>query len=339
MSQNQNKLAHVPVSQIRENPAALRQVDKEDSIYIEMLDSVRQNGILKPILISRSYDDKTGQPLLDENQQPIYVLVDGLHRFNCAQDAGLKTVPASIIDNASDVQRLKLQIIANAHTNPTRKVDYADGLNRYLQYNPLMTKAELATQLQKSVLWIDEQLSLLKLPEPVKNLVNDNKIPVTNAYALAKLKDEEEVLSFLTAAQTQSPAQFVPVVAERVKQIQDAKRKGKKPGQLEFVPVARLQKMSDLKNELESGNVAAFLKSELFPTAGTDFLDGFKTAVEWVLHLDAKSIEAAKAEDAKRKQKAKLDRDMAAKERAEQRAREAAERAAQAEEQLAAAAG
>ena len=334
MSQPKNDLAHVPVSQIRENPAALRQVDKEDPIYLEMVDSVRQNGVLKPILISKALDEKTGQPLLDENQKPIYVLIDGLHRFNCAKDAGHKTVPCSITDNANEVQRLKLQIHANSHSVVTRKIDYADGLMRYLNFNPLMTKLELADQLKKSVQWIDDQLSLLTLPDPVQKLVNENKIVLTNAYALAKLKDPVEIDDLLVAAQTQSPGQFVPVVNDRVKKIQDAKRKGRKPGPVEFTPVARLQKMSDLKNEIENGNVAQFLRSELFPNASPDFLDGFRTAVEWALHLDAKSVQEAKEEDTRRKHKAKLERDVAAKERADQRAKEAAERAALAQEEL-----
>jgi ParB/RepB/Spo0J family partition protein len=270
-----------------------------------------------------------------ETGKNYYELVDGLQRFSAAQDAGVEKINVDII-SLDDGQVLEAQIMANVHKVETRPVEYSQQLRRILAMNPLMTEAELATKLGKSPQWIKERLGLTKIVnEEIIGLIDDGKIGLANAYALAKLPAEEQP-DFTDRAMTQAPDEFVPAVNARVKEIKEAKRQGKSADELEFQPVAFMQKMKDIKDELEKGAIAKALCKDLKTP-----LDGFKMAVQWCLHLDPKSVEVQKAKDEERKKKraeakAKRDADRKAKkaEKEKKKADEAAKAAAEAQAAL-----
>jgi len=327
-----SNLVDLPLFQIRENPAALRNVDREDPEFLELVDSVRQYGVLKPILVTPATDEKTGEFVYEGGHQ-IYGLVDGLQRYTASQDAGQKFIPVNIV-SVDKANALVLQLIANAIGVETKPAEYADALYRILNTNPTMSMAELARKLNKSPQWLNERLGLLKLAKPIQKLVDENKVGLSNAYALAKLKDHEEQMAFLDRAQTESPASFIPVVAQRVKEIQDAKRKGRKPAPAEFVPTAHLQKLGDIKNEYDKHQVAAYLFNQLAQNKHPDWKEGFNMAISWVLHLDPISIKILKDEDDKRRASNKLKSEQRQKERADKRKQEADARVAKAQDEL-----
>ncbi len=310
----------VELKQIRENPAALREVDKENDDYILLVESVKLRGVLNPIVVRKMVDPETS----DE----FYGLVDGLHRYSAAQDAGLKTIPVRIID-ADEMEALEAQIITNAHRVVTKPVEFTRGIQRLMSANPLLTITELATKkLGMSTTWVSERLGLLKLAEPIQKLVDDGKITLANAYALAKLKDVTEQNNFLERAMTMQPAEFLPTVQTRVKEINDAKRQGRAPKPEGWPgPVPFVQKLGDLKAEFDHPAIGPFLHKELAPNAGPDFDEGFRMGIAWVLHMDPKSAEAQKQkweqdQEAEKEKKKKL-----AAERAQKKA-EAAQKAA-----------
>jgi len=256
-------------------------------------------------------------------------ITDGLHRFSAAKDAGITEIPVDILD-LNDAESLEAQILMNVHKVETKPVQYSNQLRRILAMNPMMTEAELATKLGKSAQWIKERLGLVKLPEKVAALVDDGKINLTNAYAIAKLPPEEAA-DWVDRAMTEAPNAFVPKVNGRVKEIKDAKRKGKDASTAEFTPAAHLQKLSAFKEELDSPKIGPALVKKLKIKTPED---GFAMGVKWALHLDPESIEAGKAKyEAQKEAKAEAAKRRAA-ERAEKKAAEAAEAAAKAKEDL-----
>lgn len=88
MAASNGQLAMVPLAKIKDNPVALRQVDKTKEAYSELVDSIRLKGILNPILVR-----EMKEPGSDET---FYAVIDGLHRFTASVDAGLKEIPAYI---------------------------------------------------------------------------------------------------------------------------------------------------------------------------------------------------------------------------------------------------
>jgi len=310
------QLTTIKLAEIRENPVALRSVNKDSEQYQGLVDSIRQKGFFGAITVRQQEDKESGDTY--------YELVDGLHRFCAAKDAGLEEINCDIVTYGDDAV-LEAQIMANIHKVETRPVEYSKQLTRILTRNPLMTEAELATKLGKSPQWIQQRLGLTKISdEGIIKLVDEGKIKLANAYALAKLPPEE-MANFVDRAMTQQPDEFVPAVNARVKEIREAKRAGQDAAPAEFQPVAFMQKLTDIKTELESGAVAKVLCQGLKTPA-----DGFAMAVKWALHLDPKSVEAQKAKDEERKQKVEEQKKKREAEKAKKRAEKAKEKAEEA---------
>lgn len=293
---SERKLLSVPISQIKENPVALRAVNREGETFLEMIDSVKSHGIIDPISVREKQEG---------DGDVFYEIINGLHRYSAAIEAGLKEIPVHVIP-MSDADVLMAQIIANVHKVETRPVEYSQQLRRILAGTPLMTMAELATKVGKTPGWIGERFGLLKLEEQIAKLVDDSKINLSNAYALAKLPPEEQA-AYVDSAMTTPPAEFVPTVNQRVKEIKEAAREGRKAGPAEFVPTPYSQKVGDIKTELEKLTV---VKSLIKKAAAKTAEEGAALAIAWVLHMDVESIAESRA---------KYDQKMAAKEEAKQR--------------------
>lgn len=344
-----NRLANVRLDQIRVNPAALREVDKEGVQFQELLGSIRSQGVLSSV----SLRYKPG----DDGKE--YELIDGLQRFSASQMVGTGVVeqfeevkasggeirkvgliPAQILER-SDEDTLYAQIITNVQRVDTKPVEYARGLRRLLGFNPLMTEAELAVKLSKSPAWISKQLGLLKLHDSIKPLVNDGKVNLSNAYALAKLPAEEQI-QWLTRAQTEAPDVFGAAALERVKQLRDANRKGAEAGPAVFTPIPHIRKKSEIQDEVKSLNTLRVIANETNALSGIQanadgikaaFDRGLALALNWTMSLDPKSIQAQKAEfDERQKQEAEKKARREAEKKA-QKAKEAQEAANVAEKQ------
>ena len=134
-------LKNITLSEIRENKAALRQVNRQSEEYVELVESVRENGVFNAIVV---------RPIVDEEtKETYYGLVDGLHRYSAACDAGQKTIPASVLD-LTDAESLEAQIIGNIHKIETKPVEYSRSLQRLMAANPLLTISDMASKLSKS---------------------------------------------------------------------------------------------------------------------------------------------------------------------------------------------
>jgi hypothetical protein len=183
-------------------------------------------------------------------------------------------------------------------------------------------------------------LSLTKIEnKDILMLVDEGKIALSNAYALAKLPLKEQA-EFLDRAMTMKPDEFIPAVNQRVKEINEARRQGQDQGPAQFQPVAYLQKVLEVKKELEEGNVMkALIKRHKVKTPE----EAFTMALRWILHLDPESVDAQKAKyDTRMKEledaKARKSVEQANKKKteAEQKAKEAADLAVKAQAALAA---
>lgn len=278
------EIKKILVSQIKENPDALREVDKTTEKYAGLVDSIRDHGVLNSITVRAAKDDAGND---------IFGLIDGLHRWTAAQDAGLTEIPAQVL-SASDAEALELQIVANIHKVETKPVEYARQILRLAAQNPTMTTRDLAKKVNMGETWVKDRLSLIKLSEDIQALVDDSKITLLNAYNLAKLKPEDQV-NYLDRAMTQGAEEFSGIVAVRVKEVRDADRQGRAAKPEEFVPVARPRKSKELEDELKSHS-AASLSSD-----PASFLEGIKFA----LCLDNASVtKSREAWEAQKKAKA-----------------------------------
>lgn len=288
--QQEGSVGKIPISKIRENPVALRSVNRQSEEYLGLVDSIRRSGVLNAILVREIRDPETGEML--------YGLVDGLHRFSASQDAGLSEIPAQV-RKMEDAAVLEAQIIANVHKVETRPVEYSKQLMRILAQNPTLTVSELATKLAKSPTWLADRLGLVKLPEAIGALVDEGKIVLSNAYAMAKLAAlaPDEVANFVDRGMTQTPQEFVPVVTQRIKELKDLKRQGRDATPTVFEPHPTLRKLSEIKEESTTKQVGSVLTREL---RVTDPVQAFNLGVLWTLQMDPATVEARKRKESER---------------------------------------
>lgn len=302
-------LAHIPLNKIRQNKVALRDVDKASEAFIGLVDSIRNEGVLNPINVRPFTDPETNEEL--------YSIVDGLHRYTASLECGRDTIPAQVLTH--DASRdLILQLIANVQKVETKPVEYSRQLTRILSSDPLLTAAQLAVQLGKSTTWLGERLGLTKLEDSVGKKVDGGQINLSNAYLLAKLPPEVQG-EFVDMAVAMTPQEFGPKVLARKKELDKARREGREATGTEFVPVAHFQKMSAVKEEIATNKIgpqivkAMKLDKADSKTAAAEL--GFNAGIQWALHLDPLSVEAAKAEHEKHVAATKAKKDAAAQER------------------------
>jgi ParB/RepB/Spo0J family partition protein len=316
------KLLFIPLKDIRENPVALRTVNRSSEEYVGLVDSIRTNGVLNPILVRECIDP--------DSKETFYGLIDGLHRYSASQDAGRETIPAQVT-SMEDAKILEAQILANVHKVETKPIEYSKQLVRILAQNPLMPLSQLAGKLSKSAAWLNERLGLVKLDPKIASLVDEGTIQLSNAYALAKLPIEDQA-NFVDRAMTMSPQEFVPTATARMKEVRDAKRQGRAAaGAQEFTPVPHLRKISELRDEMTKKEIAKVLVTEY---KVEDPAEAFALGIQWALHMDPASVEAARQKDAARKQQQKEEAEKRKKDREAKKEKEATAHTVSLQEQL-----
>jgi ParB/RepB/Spo0J family partition protein len=320
MSQPEVKV--VPISSIRENPVALRNVDRDCEEYLGLRDSIQRSGILCSISVRKRSEDVDGTVV------EFFEIVDGLHRYTAATDVGLDVIPVSVLE-LDKVEVLEAQIMANVHKVETKPVEYTKQIQRLLSLNPTLTISEMASRLAKSPSWLAQRLSLLKLEKSVQDLVDDDKITVANALALAKLPHEEQV-NYVDQAITTKTDEFAPIVQARAKELKDAARSGRKAEPATFSPVSSLRKYSELKAENSNPEVGPAICRHAGVSTPEE---GFALGVAYAIHLDPLSVAAQEAAYNEKKQRVEEAKKKRAAERAQKRAQEAAEAAAKASEE------
>lgn len=313
------EIISLAIDKIRENPVALRAVNRESEQYIGLVASIKEKGFIGAISARKQIDSNTNEEYFE--------LIDGLHRWMAARDAGLSEIPV-VVMALDKMGVMEAQVMMNVHKIDTRPIEFTHQLQRMIIMNPTMTISELASKLGKSTTWITARLGLLKLEENIQKLVDDGKITLSNAFALAKLEKEEQV-NFVEQAMTQSPAEFAPAVNARVKEIKDARKAGRESTEPGFQPTAFLQKKSEIETELKS---LSTLKQLIAEANITDPVEAASLAIAWVLNLDPKSVAKQQADFEARKAKQKE----AAEKRKLERANKKAEEAKKEAEELAA---
>ena len=164
----------LPLDRIRPNKDQPRRTF-DDVELAELADSIRQNGVLQPLLVRDRGD--------------YYEIVAGERRYQAAQAAGLDEVPV-IIRDISDDDVFKLALIENLQRSDLSPLEEANGYRQLIKEKGL-TQEELARILSKSRSTITNTLRLLDLPEEVQELVETGQLTAGHARAILAVPDEE----------------------------------------------------------------------------------------------------------------------------------------------------
>jgi len=177
-----NEILDIPIDQIAPNPRQPRSPIKPETL-LELTASIRENGILQPLIISRDV------------QPDRYILVAGERRWLAARQAGLELVPA-IVREASEVERLQWALIENIQRADLAPLEEAEAF-RQLADDFGLTQEEIAIRVGKSRAAVTNTLRLLKLPESVKEALAGGKISEGHARALLALPSPSSMAQVL----------------------------------------------------------------------------------------------------------------------------------------------
>ena len=143
-----------------------RQFDREH--LAELADSIRQKGIVQPILLRQTPD-----------QPSRFQLVAGERRWRAAQMAQLHEIPA-VVRNLSDAECYEIALIENIQRQDLSVIDEAQGYANLLEINRY-TQDQLSKIIGKSRSHIANLLRLLGLPETVQTLLRDGNLTMGQA--------------------------------------------------------------------------------------------------------------------------------------------------------------
>jgi|WetSurMetagenome_2_1015567.scaffolds.fasta_scaffold01440_15 ParB/RepB/Spo0J family partition protein len=275
-----DQIANIPVDLLVPPFVLLRLVDRESLDYIEMRDSISSHGFFDSICVRVS-----------QRHPGKYEIIDGLYRFCCALDCGLKEVPC-IIKTATDAEVKNWQLQANIIRRETATSEYAARLKMLFCENPELTMADLAVELHCRPAKLQDILRLNRLIPEAKKYLDQGTLAITTAYALAKVpKRLQEDL--LAQALSLNAREFVQVCNGYIKAYKEAANQGKYKRYLvnDGIVSPYLRSFRQIKTEYENLMAGKIILEELQVNT---LLDIWKAALAWVLHLDHLSVQAAK---------------------------------------------
>lgn len=181
----------VEIEKVYPNPFQPRK-EFEESKLKDLADSIRQYGILQPLIVTRKEVEKGGGGLTTE-----YELISGERRLRASKIAGLSQVPVLIRDQEESNQlKLELAIIENLQREDLNPVDRAKAFQRLVDEFHFK-HAEIARKIGRSREYVSNSLRILLLPESMLTALSEGKITEGHTRPLLMLsdrKEEQEVL-------------------------------------------------------------------------------------------------------------------------------------------------
>lgn len=160
------------ITELEPNSNQPRKHFEEDPLQ-ELSDSIKEFGVIQPIVVT----PKDGY----------YEIIAGERRWRAARMAGLKEVPV-IIRDYTEQEIVEISLIENIQRENLNPIEEAQAYQRLIQEFSLK-QDEVAERVSKSRTTITNSMRLLKLCEPVQQMVIEDKLSSGHARALLALND------------------------------------------------------------------------------------------------------------------------------------------------------
>jgi ParB family chromosome partitioning protein len=209
----------------------------------ELIDSIRQHGIIQPLIVRLATASPSGGVQLG----PRFELIAGERRWRAAQEIGLATVPA-IIRTANDLEVLELSLIENLQRADLNPIEEAQGYAR-LANEFGMRQEDIALKVGRSRAAVANALRLLDLHPQVQVWLTQNLLSVGHAKVLLALKaPEEQLLAAETVLRRNATVRSTERLVARQLGIGRSRRKSRRIGaELSSTGIA----VEDLQNRLQ----------------------------------------------------------------------------------------
>ena len=181
----ENSIFFIDVNKIYPNPYQPRREFDEKALE-DLADSIRQYGVLQPLVVSRIEKETIEGGLVTE-----YELIAGERRLRASKKAGLQEVPVIIRVGDDSMMKLELAIIENLQREDLNPVDRARAFLR-LQDEFKFTHAEIGKKVGKSRVYVSNTLRLLSMPQEILDALSEGKISEGHTRPLLMLSDRPE---------------------------------------------------------------------------------------------------------------------------------------------------
>ncbi|MCS7279679.1 MAG: ParB/RepB/Spo0J family partition protein [Thermodesulfobacteriaceae bacterium] len=169
----------LPLEKIQFSSFQVRKDLKEDESFQELILSIKERGVLQPILV---------RPLKEGN----YECVAGERRLRACLKLGFKEIPA-IVRNLSDEEVLLLGLIENIQRKNLNPLEEAWAYKTLIEKFGY-TQEEVAKRVGKDRSTVTNLLRLLKLPSLLQEDLLEGRLTVGHAKVLLSLNTEEDQL-------------------------------------------------------------------------------------------------------------------------------------------------
>jgi len=158
----------------------------------DLVGSIRERGVLEPILVRRLPSDDADDP----ERAEAFRIISGERRYRAAQQAGLYEIPVIEMD-VTEQEALEIALIENLQRKDLTPFEEAEGYHSLAETHGY-THEEIADAVGKSRTVITESLALLQMPARVRDAVQALGI-TTKSLLLEVLKagTEEEMIRLL----------------------------------------------------------------------------------------------------------------------------------------------
>ncbi len=206
----------IPIEFVSRNPRNPRRTFDDGELH-DLASSIRQHGIVQPVVVRT----------LGASQ---FEIIAGERRWRAAQLAGLVELPV-IVRDVDDKTALEIAIVENVQRSDLNPLEEALGYEQLIaEYG--YTQNDLGEIIGKSRSHVANSLRLLKLPEPVRDLLSAGTLSAGHARALVPTSD---------------PVSLARTIVSKGMSVRDAERLAQNDikAQSEPRPVAPLQSQKD----------------------------------------------------------------------------------------------
>ena len=165
----------VKINKVEPNREQPRKDFDEDAL-MELADSIKQFGVLQPILVQKKKD--------------YYEIIAGERRWRAAKLAGLKEVPI-IVKEFTEQEIVEISLIENIQREDLNAIEEAVAYKRLMEEFHLK-QDEIAERVSKSRTAVTNAMRLLKLDERVQDMLIQDMISPGHARTLLGIEDKDQ---------------------------------------------------------------------------------------------------------------------------------------------------
>ena len=169
------KVKNIALDDLLEPEIPIRTIADEEKL-LELVRSIREQGIIEPLVVSPE-DDK-------------FRIIAGHRRYLALRTMGQKDAPC-VIREVDIYQRDMIRIHENVMREDVNPIDLAKYYEHVLRKHQI-TQSALADLIGKSDAHVSQVLSLIGIPEYLKEAVEQGQMSYLSAIELNKLPDESK---------------------------------------------------------------------------------------------------------------------------------------------------